>query len=88
MTSQGEALVAYRLGRLEKAVEQINTLSIARDDKILVELGKVGEISQKVSQNTWRINSLESSRTSIYRFLSGLASAILILGAQVIFKLF
>ena len=83
----GESLVAWRLGRLEKAVDQINTHSIARDEKIIEKLEQIGEVSQKVSQNTWRIQSLESSRSSIYKFLTGIASAVTLIILEMIFNL-
>lgn len=84
---EGEPLVAWRLGRLEKAVDQINTHSIARDEKIIEKLEQIGEVAQKVSQNTWRIASLEASRANIYRFLSGIASAVFLIILEMVFNL-
>lgn len=86
-TPKGESLVAWRLGRLEKAVDQINSLSIGRDEKIIEKLEQISEIAQKVSQNTWRIQSLEASRNSIYRFLSGLASAVILIILEMVFDI-
>lgn len=86
-TPKGESLVAWRLGRLEKAVDQINNLSISRDEKIIEKLEQIGEVAQKVSQNTWRIQSLEASRSNIYRFISGIASAVILIVLEMIFNL-
>lgn len=69
-------LVAYRLGRVEKAVEATNQ-----------KLDTLTELGQQVSKNSWRLDSLEASRTRTYQFLTGIATALIIVMLQLFFKM-
>lgn len=81
------ALVAYRLGRLEKAVDQINRHSIERDEKILDKLEFLGALTERVGRNEWRLDSLETSRTKQYQFLTAIALAVTAVIIELIFNL-
>lgn len=87
-TMQSSELIAYRLGRVEKAVDSINMHSIERDDKILQKLEQITELAHKVSEHSFRISSLEASRTNIYRFLTAIGTAVALMVIQKIFDLF
>lgn len=79
----GDALVGYRLGRLEKAVEFNNQSAMARDDKILVELKAVSMVVSRVSLLEFRIEALDTKLSKVMQFVGALA--LVILGAVLSF---
>lgn len=87
MDDQDAHLVAYRLGRVEKALETINNTSIARDKNILEKLTEVSSITKEVSQNTWRIQSLEQSRTNFQKLAYVMVTSVILLGLEVLFNI-
>lgn len=69
---EDKSLIAYRLGRVEKAVDNINQQSIDRDKEIITKLDNLTTLTQQVASNSFRIASLENSRSNMYKFISAL----------------
>lgn len=84
---QGQALIAYRLGRVEKTVDSINTASVARDDRILDKMESIATVVGKVDSNTYRIELLETKFHNIYKFLAGIALSLAAIVSELIFNL-
>lgn len=60
------ALVAWRLGRVEKAVDE-------NHKQVLGKLDEVLSLYSDVKQNKFRIGQVEDKIKSIYRFLAALS---------------
>lgn len=68
-----QALIAYRLGRVEKAVEANNAQAIERDNNILGKLDTITTLTTQFATMSLRLDNLESWRKNINAFLIGLS---------------
>ena len=68
-----QALIAYRLGRVEKAVEANNAQAIERDNNILGKLETITTLTTQFATMSLRLDNLESWRKNINAFLVGLS---------------
>lgn len=82
-----QALIAYRLGRVEKAVDSINTASVARDDRILDKMEAIGQLAGEITSNKYRIATLEQKFANINKFLTGVAISLVAVVAQILFDI-
>lgn len=82
-----QSLIAYRLGRVEKAVDSINTASVARDDRILDKMEAIGSLAGEIASNKYRISSLEQKFANINKFLTGVAISLVAVVAQLLFDI-
>lgn len=67
-----QALIAYRLGRVEKAVEANNAQAIERDNNILGKLDTITTLTTQFATMSLRLDNLESWKKNINAFLVGL----------------
>lgn len=70
-----QSLIAYRLGRVEKAVESNNASAIERDNHIIGKLEILTTLSTQLATTDVRLSNLESWRKSVNSFLAGLTIA-------------
>lgn len=82
-----QSLIAYRLGRVEKAVDSINAASVARDDRILDKMEAIGQLAGEIASNKYRIATLESKFANINKFLTGVAISLVAVVAQILFDI-
>lgn len=68
---EGESLTAWRLGRVEKSLESLNT-----------KLDLIGSIKETVIVHTEKIASLERSRDRLIAAISVLATGLVLLGLE------
>lgn len=68
---EGESLTAWRLGRVEKALETLNS-----------KLDTIGSIKETVIIHTEKIASLERSRDRLIAAISVLATGLVLLGLE------
>lgn len=68
-----QALIAYRLGRVEKAVEANNVQAIERDNNILGKLDTITTLTTQFATMSLRLDNLESWRKNINAFLVALS---------------
>lgn len=80
-----QSLIAYRLGRVEKAVEANNASAIERDNHIITKLETITTLSTQLATTAVRLKSLEEWRKNINAFLTGLTLAVIgLIGTLVI----
>lgn len=72
-----QSLIAYRLGRVEKAVESNNSQAIERDNNIIAKLETITTLSTQLATTAVRLDSIETWRKSINAFIAGLTITIL-----------
>lgn len=90
------SLVAYRLGRLEKAIETTENNSVNRDEKIintltdsdskiLDKLTVIETISKDIAIHAMRLDRLEAWQATVNRFLTAVVLAIVGIVLQILF---
>lgn len=72
-----KSLIAYRLGRVEKAVELNNQHAVDRDEKLMTKLESFTVLTTAVSTHTLRIEALETSRRNMVNYLAGVSITLL-----------
>lgn len=82
-----KGLIYWRLGKVEKAVETFNESAQRRDDVILTKLEAVGSLSDKINENSFKIQSLERTRDLTNKVIVGLVVAIGAVIADAFFNL-
>lgn len=74
---EGEGLIAYRLGRVERLVESYNTSSNRRDDRVVDKLDEFGKqlnrVEPEITHLKYRVGKLETSLSTLYKCCWGLA---------------
>lgn len=71
-----QTLIAYRLGRVEKAVESNNAQAIERDNNIIGKLETITTLSTALATTAVRLDILENWRKSVNTFLIGLTLSV------------
>lgn len=84
ITVDDRTLVAYRLGRLEKQVEESNRQNVARHESLIIRLDDLNRISQFASENRLRIEMLEKSRDRLIGALAVVATGTIMLAIQTV----
>jgi hypothetical protein len=72
-----QALIAYRLGRVEKAVESNNSSAIERDNMIINRLDSISTLSTQIATTAVRLENIESWQKSVNTFLIGLTLSVI-----------
>jgi hypothetical protein len=85
-TLDSQSLIAYRLGRVEKAVEANNASAVERDNNIVGKLEVLTTLSTQLATTSVRLQLLEDWRKSVNAFLVGLTLATLGLIGSVIIR--
>lgn len=71
-----QSLIAYRLGRVEKAVESNNSQAIERDNNIISKLDTITTLSTQLATTSIRLDNLELWKKSVNSFLVGLTLSV------------
>lgn len=81
-----KGLIAYRLGRVEKAVEQVERNNTAQNEKLLTKLESFGEIREQVVKNTIVIESLLRSRDRLITAVAAVATGMVMIILEQVFN--
>lgn len=79
VNDENTSLVAWRLGRVEKAVEKVEENNTNQNKALMDKLDSFGEIKEQVVKNTINIDSLLTSRSRMIAMVSVLATGVFIL---------
>jgi hypothetical protein len=80
-----QSLIAYRLGRVEKAVEANNAQAVDRDNNIMNKLETITTLSTQLATTAVRLDNLEVWKKSVNSFLVALTlSMIGLIGTLII----
>lgn len=85
--AEEKGLIAYRLGRVEKAVDNINQQSIDRDKEIITELRNISTLGGQVALNTAAIEGLKESRRNMYKVIATVALTVFAVAVEMLFNL-
>jgi len=83
-----ETLVSYRLGRLEKQIENVEKSNVLRHESLVIKLEKLGDLEKFAAENRLRIELLEKSRERLIGVISIVATGTVMLTVQMIFGVF
>lgn len=83
-----EGLISYRLGRLEKQIEESEKSNILRHDSLLFKLEGLGRLERVGAENRLRIEILEKSRDRLIGVTSILATGVTLTIVQMLFGVF
>jgi hypothetical protein len=73
---EGETLMAYRLGRVERSLEELNR-----------KLDSIADIRTQVLTNSLKITSLEKSRDRLIAGVSVIGTGVIMLSLQTLFDI-
>ncbi len=85
---ENEILISYRLGRLEKQVEEADRNSTARHSDLVMKLEAFGKLEKFAAENRIRIEMLEKSRDRMIGVVSVIGTGVVMVFVQMIFGLF
>lgn len=83
-----ETLVSYRLGRLEKQLEEYERSNIVRHENLVFKLEGLNEVNAHSKENRLRIEMLEKSRDRLIGVVSVLGTGTVMVIVQMIFGVF
>jgi hypothetical protein len=83
-----ETLVSYRLGRLEKQIENVEKSNVLRHESLVLKLEKLGDLEKFAAENRLRIELLEKSRERLIGVVSIVATGTVMLIVQMMFGVF
>lgn len=78
-------LIAYRLGRLEKQLEENNRGTVSRFENLTLKLEGLGDIEKYARENRIRIEMLEKSRERLVGVISVVATGLIMILADIFF---
>lgn len=81
-----QSLIAYRLGRVEKAVESNNAQAIERDNTIVAKLETITTLSTQLATTAVRLDLIEAWRKNVNTFLIGLTLSVVGLIGTIILR--
>lgn len=85
--TDNKSLIAYRLGRVEKLVETIDSSSVTRDNAILAKIDGISKLSDTVNRNTYRLDTIESKFANFNRIMTGVIIAVVAIVAEIFFNI-
>lgn len=81
-----EDLVSYRLGEVEKAVKENAVATTRQMGELHLKLDKFMTLEREIDRNSFRLTSLETSRNRQMTFMLTTFAGLVLLFAQVFFK--
>lgn len=83
-----DILISYRLGRLEKQLEEYERNNVVRHEAFIVKLEGLGKLEKFAAENRIRIEMLEKSRDRLIGVVSVLATGTVMVVVQMLFGVF